>query len=618
MTPPAVLVSLALVGLSLAAGGVLLDTRRARPSGSLMALAGAALAAATVLEATDRPGVAGPVYAASAALFLPLALATYPRPRWRGPVDFVALSTITAAGALTVARWSDEATRWAMGLTIGLGLIAYTWFRIETTLADERRTLAWLALAAGIPASVAGLLLFLAPTTASAVIGFGVFAAVGPAMYVGVALPDVVDVRGLLVRSVVFAVVAVVYVAGFVTLESLLEMVGGAVPQVGVLAVTGLATALTVHPLQVVLRGVMDELLFGRRPDPLGAASRVAARVGDDPALAVRAIREALVLPYVAVTVAGLPVAASGTSVTHTRRLPLDLGDGGPGELVVGLRAGDLRLTAGDEHVLQLVGPLLARTLRANALAADLQVSRRETITRLEEERRRLRRDLHDGLGPRLSGIAFTADAARNRLASDPAGADALLVTVRAETATAIEEIRRLVYAMRPPALDELGLVPALRQQATVLRAASGDPLHVTITGGPLPEGLSAAVEVAAYRIVMEALTNVARHSGGRTAEVRLGADHAALTLNVQDDGPARAGPGGGTPGAGTPGAPAEASGGGTPGPSHGAWEVGVGISSMRERAEELGGVLTAGSNGSGGHVHAVLPLVRPLSGRAD
>jgi signal transduction histidine kinase len=79
----------------------------------------------------------------------------------------------------------------------------------------------------------------------------------------------------------------------------------------------------------------------------------------------------------------------------------------------------------------------------------------------IEEERRRLRRDLHDGLGLRLSGITFTADAARNSVRTDPDTAEHLLAQPRAEKSTAIEEIRGLVHAMRPPALDELGLVRA-------------------------------------------------------------------------------------------------------------------------------------------------------------
>jgi len=153
---------------------------------------------------------------------------------------------------------------------------------------------------------------------------------------------------------------------------------------------------------------------------------------------------------------------------------------------------------------------------------------------------------------------------------------------------TAIEEIRRLVYAMRPPALDELGLVPALRQQAVALRTAEGHPLLVSITAGALPESVTAAVEVAAYRIVMEALTNVARHSGCDTAAVRLQADDGALVIDVTDAG--------------------SSNGAWSTGSSNGAWSTGVGIASMRERAAQLGGTLSAGVGSTGGHVHAVLP----------
>ena len=272
------------------------------------------------------------------------------------------------------------------------------------------------------------------------------------------------------------------------------------------------------HPTCVVLRGVVDQLLFGERPDPLGAASAVAGRIGEDPVVALRAIREALVIPYAAVVVDGVPLASSGTETTHTRTLDLD----GAGELVVGLRPGDLSFSAGDEQVLRLTVPLLAQTLRARALAEDLIESRGQTIAAVEEERRRLRRELHDGLGPRLSGVAFTSDAARNLIRTDPAAAEAMVAQLRADTVIAIEEIRRMVYAMRPPALDELGLVPALRQQAVGLRNRDGEPVAVDVTAPEEFPDLPAAVEVAAYRIVTEALTNVARHSTSASASVRL------------------------------------------------------------------------------------------------
>jgi signal transduction histidine kinase len=383
----------------------------------------------------------------------------------------------------------------------------------------------------------------------------------------------------LVATAVVLAGVGITYLALFVTVASLVEVASGTVPTIGTLGLLAAVLAATFHPLQVMLRGVVDELLFGRRPDPLDAASRVASRIGEDPGDALRAIREALVLPYAAIRADGVDVRASGTVTAHTRSFPLD---GADAVLVVGLRPGDLGLSRGDEHALALVAPLLAQTLRARALAEQVRESRGATVAALEEERRRLRRDLHDGLGPRLSGIAFTSDAARNLVRTDPAVAEELLAELRADTVAAIEEIRQLVYAMRPPALDELGLVPALRQQAAALRSRDGSPLAVTLSAAdPLPE-LSAAVEVAAYRIVIEALTNVARHSPSRSAAVRLDAPTGGLSVVVTD---------GGTSGGGAP------------------WTAGVGLSSMRERAAQVGGTLNAGPTSEGGRVEALLPL---------
>jgi signal transduction histidine kinase len=209
-----------------------------------------------------------------------------------------------------------------------------------------------------------------------------------------------VDVRALLVRSVVAVVVVTAYIAAFVGLWALLDLLGAAVTTPAMFALIGCLCAAGVHPLWVILRGVVDQLLFGDRPDPLRAATRVADSVSDDPALALDAVREALVLPYAALQSNGKTLAATGTPVTHTRRLPLRLGADGVGELVVGLRAGDLGLSAADEQVLRVITPLLAQTLR-------LRASRESAIAGIEEERRRLRRDLHDGLGPTLTGVAY-------------------------------------------------------------------------------------------------------------------------------------------------------------------------------------------------------------------
>ena len=577
---PLVLFALAAAGAGAAASGLaLLPVRRTRVCAVLMALAGLATVSATLLDATDRPDAADAALTAALALLLPLALVTYPALAWRHPVDFVALVTIAAAGVMAVVRAGDLAVVSSMGLVLGCVLLGYTWWRLERADADDRRSLTWMSLAVTLAALVVFVVEFLRLGDAGSVVGALTTGLIGPALVIGVRQPEVVDVRGLVVRVVVFATAAVGYVAVFMSVESLVEILGGEVPPVGTLAVIGALAAATFHPLQVVLRGVVDELLFGARPDPLGAATQVVGYVGDDPATALDAIREALVLPYAALRIDGTTVAASGVEVTHTRRLPLGQGADRIGDLVVGLRAGDLSLSAGDQHVLQLVAPLLTQTLRARALAGQLRESRGQAIAAIEEERRRLRRDLHDGLGPRLSGIAFTTDAARNLVRNDPESAEQLLRALRLETVTAIEDIRGLVYGMRPPALDELGLLGALRQYAATLRGPDGTPLQVGLDADRLTE-LPAAVEVAAFRIVVEALANAARHSGGADASVHLARRDGTLEVEITDTGTADP-----------------------------AWQSGVGLTSMRERAAELGGSVTAGGTSGGGRVHATLPL---------
>jgi two-component system NarL family sensor kinase len=569
------------VGLTVAAlsfagsGAALVLVRRAVLSGVLVLATGLLVVAGLATDAAGRTDASHAAFVTAGMLTAALALATYPVAR-RGSVDLAAYVVLAGLGLASLA-WESPEVVGSAGISTAMVLVAHTWWRLETAAGPERRALVWMSLTVVAAGLVLGITSF-ATEGGDIEPLVGVLAVVGPALYVGVVLPDIVDVRGVVVSVVVLAVAVVTYISVFAGVAAVLELVTGDVPAVGALAVVGALVAMTFGPLQVMLRGVVDELLFGRRPDPLDAASRVAGQVGDDPAQALRAIREALVLPYAALRADGHELAASGTADTHTRTFPLE---GAGAELIVGLRPGDLSLSRGDEHVLRLVAPLLAQALRARALASDLQESREATITAVEDERRRLRRDLHDGLGPRLSGIAFTSDAVRNLVRADPDAADALLVQLRADTTTAIEDIRRLVYAMRPPALDELGLVPALRQQCVGLRASDGRAVRVELL---VPEELpllSAAVEVAAYRIVVEALTNAARHAGTAhvTASLRLEGD--SLRLQVDDHG----------------------------GPSATEWTPGVGLASMLERATELGGTLTAGPTADGGRVSAALPL---------
>lgn len=229
------------------------------------------------------------------------------------------------------------------------------------------------------------------------------------------------------------------------------------------------------------------------------------------------------------------------------------------------------------------------RAVHRNLLEKDhqLQQAHQRLVTAVEEERRRLRRDLHDGLGPALASLGLKLAAAKQLLRRDPDSVESLLSQMIAQNQEMVSDVRRLVYGLRPPVLDERGLAEAIR--AHVLHGQSGG---LQIEVGELPDGLPplpAAVEVAAYRIALEALTNVIRHAQAGHCVVRfaqIGNGHAsALQIEIIDDGI---------------GLPREL-------------RAGVGLRSMRERAEELGGTLVGKPMPRGTRILATLPLAQIL-----
>jgi signal transduction histidine kinase/DNA-binding CsgD family transcriptional regulator len=204
--------------------------------------------------------------------------------------------------------------------------------------------------------------------------------------------------------------------------------------------------------------------------------------------------------------------------------------------LVLGLRMGEEAFTLADRRFLDDLAHQIGVAAHAVRLSADLQRSRERLVTAREEERRRLRRDLHDGLGPQLAALTMRAEAARDLILSDPVQEETVLSDLIEQTQDAVDDVRRLVYALRPPALDALGLLAALRTQASHQNRGG---LRITIDGPEQLPPLPAAVEVAAYRIVLEALSNVVRHAEARNCTVHLALDEAygTLRLEVTDDG---------------------------------------------------------------------------------
>ena len=259
--------------------------------------------------------------------------------------------------------------------------------------------------------------------------------------------------------------------------------------------------------------------------------------------------------------------------------LPLTYRGDVVGELVVALRRGEGAIHQADRAILALTATPLAIALYSAGLAEQIQLSRAAIVSAREEERVRLHRELHDGLGPVLSGAAFRADAVHNVLRNDPDRAQQLLAEVRGEIRQALDDVRRIVYGLRPLDLEELGLIEAVRERVGTARRGDGAPLTVELDAPDDLPVLTPAVEVAAYRIALEAVTNVARHSTAGSCRVRLRAGE-CLTVEVTDNGRGAS-----------------------------RWIPGVGIRSMIDRAEELGGRASAIPTTTGGRVFAELPL---------
>lgn len=306
----------------------------------------------------------------------------------------------------------------------------------------------------------------------------------------------------------------------------------------------------------------------------------------------VETVAQALKLPYTAITLkqGGEFVIAAFYGMGQEENLvvlPLVYQNEQIGELKLAPRTPGETFTPADRALLSdlarqagVAAHAVRLTTDLQRLAHELQHSRTQLVTTREEERRRLRRDLHDGLGPTLGSLTLQLDTVRNLYKLDPPAADALLIDLKGQVQTALADIRRLVYELRPPTLDELGLISSLREQMTRYRKPD---LSIMLNVPETIPTLPAAVEVAIYRIAQEALTNVVRHANAQHCRLTLEVDNDAC-LEVCDDGQSL--PAG--------------------------FRMGVGLTSMRERAAELGGTCEVSSVDAGGvRVFIRLPLTK-------
>lgn len=398
------------------------------------------------------------------------------------------------------------------------------------------------------------------------------------------------DINIAISRTLIYGVLSALIVALYVAIAG----VFGLLFQTQTNIYSGLAAAAIIavifQPLRDHLQRRVNRLLYGQRDDPTAVINRLAQHVEraerptDILPNLVQAIAHTLKIPYAAIWLPAdgqrtMPAATWGQAPPQTKTIPLTYHQQMVGHLVVAPRGPQEAFTKNEQELLAAIAALSAAAVRSLQLADELRLSRQRIVNAREDERRRLRRDLHDGLGPQLASQILGLEAVAQWMTSDPQKAQALLDSLMTQAQEATGDVRRIVYDLRPPALDDLGLVGALQQSAA--RYETGG-LRLTVdAAGPLPE-LPAAVETAVFRIAQEAMTNVVRHARATTCTVRLFCAQGEIVLEVRDNGRGLS--------------PNQSS--------------GVGTQAMEERAVELNGQFRREALPGGGTlVRAQLPL---------
>jgi signal transduction histidine kinase len=472
-----------------------------------------------------------------------------------------------------------------------VGAFASLAFRSRSARATERDQLKWFFFGLLIVVVTIVLEMTVVPSSIERIVWFATLA-LPASMAIGILRYQLFDIDLIVSRTVLWSLLTAFVFGVYVIIVG---VIGSRLTRVHDLALSLAATgivAVCFQPVRVRLQSAIDHRLFGDRDDPYAAVARLGRqleRVANPQAMLgaiAESVANGLKLPYAAIALRDgdrYPIAATYGAIEPgeaTLTLPLISSSEHVGELILAPRTPNDSFGPADLRLLEDLARQIGVAAHAAQLTTDLQRSREQLVIAREEERRRIRNDLHDGLGPVLSGLKLRAETARNLVGDNPP-VDALLADIAERTETAVTDIRRLVYSLRPPALDDLGLSAALEE----LGYQADVPVSLTLPN-PMPP-LSAAVEVAVYRVTQEALTNIARHSGAHSALVTLRTGASTLSLSISDDGA------------------------GLPADIHG----GVGLRSMRERVSELGGAIAVDSaTDLGTTIRVELPLVQTSS----
>jgi len=545
-------------------------------------------------------------------LFLLFPDGRLPSAAWRPVLRLAVAGLVVGVGGLAVAAWEvpelladPDAARTPVAIAalrvsrVGLlvvvasviASIASLVVRFRRSVGDTRQQLKWLAIGGGL-VPVAVLFDVLRISSSAEIVAA---TAVPATATMAILKYRLYDVDLFLNRSLVYATLTLLVVGGYVAVVTLAGPLLAERADWAPSAVAAGVVALAFQPLRERVQRRASRLLYGERDDPYAVLSRLGHRLERslDPTTVLsdvaEAVAEALQLPYAAIELAStdgnrLAASCGRGGVIAPERFAMTYQGRVVGTLLASPRSAARPFSTAERKLLEDVATQAGLAAHAVSLSADLQRSRDRLVRSREEERRRLRRDLHDGLGPALAGMTLQIGATRAHLPPENGQVGDVLTRLEEQLQGCVAEIRRLIEDLRPPALDELGLVEGIRRRLSAFTVAESSAPAIDVEGPDDLGELPAAVEVAAYRIAMEAVTNAVRHARASQCHVRIALGE-ALVVEVDDDGV---------------GLPVD-------------HREGVGLASMQERAAELGGILTAEAvNGHGTRVRAELPLAAP------
>ncbi|MFF0433753.1 sensor histidine kinase [Streptomyces sp. NPDC004327] len=618
-----------LLGLGLALTGMVFAARRsARNLGRLLLAAGCTLTLDQAISlvavlAGVGPGVFAAVLVFALLTYSLLGVVIYPLPLWlptgrlprfwgRPYVVVIALwsflqqyyhfaypgtvyygrPTTLTGGAWTwlqdlLTPWMDTATAWVPPAIVALAvlLMALRWPYTH----KRERTYAILVVPYGLWITILYVQRFADAPEGFTVIAFYVAAAAWPATLGYIHVRErtwVLDRAGrrILTTLVLTFVLFLVYATGAFVLSYFVP--GSTTPKTALIATAALLVGILLRPTAHAAARLVDRYYYGGRAQPYQAVRQLADQLGhaldpgDMPRLLCDTVVHTLRLPGARLVISTKhgprELARRGDPGTAQETFPLVYQGNDIGHLLVPPRHGELALDDQDREAVRLLADHSAPAIASLRLYEELQTSREQIVLAREEERRRLRHDLHDGLGPALSGLRLQVDAVRAAIPAEPKALRSL-TAVSEGIGRAIDELRRITVGLAPAALDHADLPRALQRLAEQL----GRTVRITVALRPDPfPKLPAAVEVAVYRIAAEALNNTVRHAHADRAEATVVLADSAVTVEVLDNGDGI-------------------------GRERG---EGVGLRSMADRAEELGGTFELVNTGVGTLVRAVMP----------